>query len=302
MPGQRFARLKVKCTNVGLGASVQLWLNGSYQQFPIQLPGFILVGAAVARQLAAAIPVRLAYLGQSATYTVAYEPGADDGEGFVVVTATGFESSQNFRPSTGTTGFADVERLDGIKPVLVEPTVTVVNCFGSSTGAIALHAYNGTRDPTGPYTYLWDDGVTTPGRANLPAGSYTVTVTDVTGAYAVATIGVGQHPALTVVLNRTGNDLTPSVAGGVGPYTYLWSDGVTSALRTNVLGGVTYTLTVTDANGCSKTASLRFELLRYWFSGNAIPLTSTPAMPTGPTPPPSPACASPARCSSSPPT
>jgi hypothetical protein len=165
----------------------------------------------------------------------------------------------------------DETRVTGIKPVLILPSVTTVTCFGGTSGRIALRAYNGTAEPTGPYTYLWDDGVTTPDRGNLPAGAYTVT--DASGAYTVATIGVGQHPALTVVLNRTGNDLTPAVAGGVGPYTYLWSHGVTSATRPNVVGGVTYALTVTDANGCRTTASLRFELLRYWFSDNAIPLT-----------------------------
>jgi hypothetical protein len=46
--------------------------------------------------------------------------------------------------------------------------------------------------------------------------------------------------------------VTSTVAGGTAAYTYLWSDGSTTADLNNVLAG-TYTVTVTDAHGCTAT-------------------------------------------------
>ena len=271
MPGQRFASLKIRCTNASPGANVSIWLNGAYQRFTPP-PAPLQPGSYVASLLVNDIPARLQSLGQGSTYTTAFVAGADAGEGYVLITATSYETSQDFQPLQGSGSYAEVERLAGIKPVFIDVATTQATCFGSSTGAIALTPGNGTSTPSGPYTYLWDDGVTTQSRTNQPAGTYTVTVTDNGGAYAAATIRLGQNTAITVGITRAGTALATVVAGGVAPYTYQWADGPTTPDRLDVVGGVTYTVTVTDALGCSKEASLRFELLRYWFSGNPIPL------------------------------
>nr|MBK9652316.1 SprB repeat-containing protein [Bacteroidota bacterium] len=58
----------------------------------------------------------------------------------------------------------------------------------------------------------------------------------------------------TAVSCKNGNDGSTSITatGGTAPYTYLWSNGVTTASNNNVVAG-TYTATVTDANGCTAT-------------------------------------------------
>ena len=54
-------------------------------------------------------------------------------------------------------------------------------CSGGNDGAIYVHGVNGIA----PYTYMWNDGVTTEDRTNLTAGTYTVTVTDSQGSTAI---------------------------------------------------------------------------------------------------------------------
>ncbi|MDO7849240.1 SprB repeat-containing protein [Hymenobacter sp. M29] len=270
MPGQRFASLTARCASNNSFNNVYLRLNGVVESFLLQPFGTAQV---VAGRLVAAIQQKLTDTGQASSYSLLSRPAADPAFWEVVVTGTTYASTQDFTGSSGPAGIALVEQLDAIKPVFIAYTRTLATCFGSSTGTIGLTITNGTTEPSGPYTYLWDDGVTTANRSGLPAGPYGVRTTDTaTGAYAEATVVVGQNPQLVVTLARVGTGLQSTVAGGVAPYTYLWDDASTGPDRANVVGAVTYTLTVTDANGCSQDASLRFELLRYWFSGNAIPL------------------------------
>ena len=136
--------------------------------------------------------------------------------------------------------------------------VTNVTCFGGNDGAVDLTVTGGTPN----YTYNWSNGATTQDIDNVGAGTYTVTVTDANNCSAVTTVLVTQPPALnlsTVVTNTTCGlsngaiDLT--VNGGTPGYTYNWSNGET----TQDIGGLsagTYTVTVTDANNCTETASV----------------------------------------------
>ncbi len=268
MPGQRFASLTVQCAANKAFPTVYIRLGGVLETFQ---PAPFGSAQTLATRLLTALQQRLAATGQSNNYNLLSRQNGNVWE--VVVTGTTFTSGQNFTGSNGNSDLPITEQLDAIQPVFIGYTRTMAVCFGSSTGSISLIITTGSSEPSGPYSYQWDDGVTTANRSNLPAGPFSVRVTDVTGAYAEATIVVGQNPELVVALSRAGTDLASAVSGGVGPYTYLWDDGSTAPGRANVVGGITYTLTVTDANGCSKEASLRFELLRYWFSGNPIPLS-----------------------------
>ncbi|HRI26498.1 MAG TPA: hypothetical protein PK239_16955, partial [Chitinophagales bacterium] len=131
-------------------------------------------------------------------------------------------------------------------------------CNGDATGTIDL-TITGAQ---GAVSILWNDGATTEDRTGLVAGTYSVTVTDAGNCSATTSVTVDE-PA---VLGMTGtvNDVTISggsdgsidvtVTGGTLPYTYLWSDGATTEDRTNLPSG-TYTVTVTDANGCSEEAT-----------------------------------------------
>jgi hypothetical protein len=137
--------------------------------------------------------------------------------------------------------------------------VTNVACFSGSTGAINLTPAGGTF----PYTYNWVGGITTEDRTLLAAGTYSVTITDANGCTATASATVTQPAAAlsgtTVVTNaacfgtNTGAiNLTPT--GGTFPYTYNWGGGITTEDRTLLAAG-NYSVTITDANGCTTPVS-----------------------------------------------
>ena len=142
---------------------------------------------------------------------------------------------------------------------LIAVAQTVVACYGDSTGSVHITPAGGTA----PYTYLWNDGATTPNRSGLYTGTYTVTITDNTGATSSVSVNVSQ-PSSPISTSKTitnvscggGNtgaiDLT--VSGGTPGYTYNWNDGVTIEDITNLTAAVYY-VTVTDANGCVKIDS-----------------------------------------------
>ncbi len=122
-----------------------------------------------------------------------------------------------------------------------------------------------TAVPTGnqpPFTAIWSNGVVGLENNDLGAGTYTITVTDVAGCTASASATV-TGPALLIVTVVTTDETSPgandgtaeaNVAGGTPGYTYLWSTGST----VDSIGGLapgTYTVTVTDTNGCGASGS-----------------------------------------------
>ena len=137
--------------------------------------------------------------------------------------------------------------------------VTNVECNGASNGAINLTPTGGTA----PYTFNWGGGITTEDRTGLAAGTYTVTITDANGCTETVNATVTQPATAvsgtTVITNVACNgssngaiNLTPT--GGTEPYTFNWGGGITTEDRTGLAAG-TYTVTITDANGCTKTVN-----------------------------------------------
>lgn len=128
-----------------------------------------------------------------------------------------------------------------------------VSCFAYQNGSANGVAFGGA----GNFRYQWKNGPSTPSRANLPAGTYALTVTDDNGCKLTDSVVVTQPPQLTV--SAVGLDVkcfgdssgraVASVGGGTAPYTYLWTQGSTASTLNNVPIG-TYAVTVTDANNC----------------------------------------------------
>ncbi len=141
--------------------------------------------------------------------------------------------------------------------VLTETHVNVL-CNGASTGSIDLTVSGGT----GAYTYSWTGGATTQDRSGLAAGTYTVPVTDASACTKTLSTTITEPAAIVLTETHvnvlcngacTGSiDLT--VSGGTGTYTYSWTGGATTQDRSGLAAG-TYTVTVTDANACTKTLS-----------------------------------------------
>ena len=135
---------------------------------------------------------------------------------------------------------------------------TNLNCFGDTNGTVSSSASGGTA----PYSYSWSNGSTTQNISGVAASVYTVTITDANGCTTTASYEVTQPDLLTA--NATGTNVscnggnngtaTVNVSGGSGPYSYLWSNGATTQNISDLTAG-TYTVIVTDANGCIATSS-----------------------------------------------
>lgn len=132
-----------------------------------------------------------------------------------------------------------------------------VQCFGQQNGSMTLVVQGGTS----PYLYQWNNGANTVSQQNLPAGIYIVTITDANGCSKIFVDTIQQPTMITVNFNTTqptcfnlsNGTIQAIVSGGASNYQYMWSNGNSSPLLNNLPAGA-YSLTVTDANGCSQVA------------------------------------------------
>ncbi len=136
---------------------------------------------------------------------------------------------------------------------------SAIQCFGDSAAILSASVTGGAS----PFTYLWNTGASTSSISGLPAGTYSVTVTDNNSASTNASYLVTQPTALVsaidsqqnvVCVNDTNGFASVDVSGGTTPYTFLWSNGSTTQ-STSTLGSGVYSVTVSDANGCEQTIS-----------------------------------------------
>ena len=143
------------------------------------------------------------------------------------------------------------------------PTITVdgstnVSCFGVCDGTIDVTVAGGSA----PLTYSWDNGETTDDLTGLCAGDYCLTVTDNNGCTAVQCVTITEPTDITA--SETHTDVTcfgvcdgtidATTAGGTGTLVYAWDSGQTTEDLTGLCAG-TYTLTITDDNGCTTIVS-----------------------------------------------
>jgi len=144
------------------------------------------------------------------------------------------------------------------------PSSTNVLCHGQSTGSATASASGGVA----PYSYQWN---TNPVQLNataqnLPAGNYTVTITDANGCVDTESVTITQPAApLSTTTSQVNvgcfgqatGSATVNVSGGTPGYQYAWTTNPvqTSATATGLTSG-TYQVLVTDNNGCTTTASV----------------------------------------------
>lgn len=156
-------------------------------------------------------------------------------------------------------GCTATDTIQVLEPAPLALTISSVtsNC-NQPDGSAAVVASGGV----GGYSYLWSNGQTTATAINLIPGSYCATVTDANGCFDSVCVTVPNTPGVTATITSnpvTCNSLcdgTAAVTGnlGVTPYTYLWSNGQTTPGVTGLCPG-SYTCTITDASGCTATAS-----------------------------------------------
>ncbi len=136
---------------------------------------------------------------------------------------------------------------------------TNVSCFGAADGTAKVFATGGS----GTYSYMWSNMATTDSIGGLIAGTYIVTVSDLVGTVTAIDSVVIVEPVplqLAFVVTNTSAiaaadgaiDLT--VTGGTSPFSYNWSNASTTEDLSSLMAG-TFSVVVTDANGCQITDS-----------------------------------------------
>jgi gliding motility-associated-like protein len=141
-----------------------------------------------------------------------------------------------------------------VPPNIVITSTQNVLCNGGLTGAIDISIVNGTPS----FTYLWNTGAQTEDLVGVEAGTYFITVTDDNSCSDQISITVTEPSNIVITgsinpaaCGQATGSILANATGGVGGFTYLWSNGATTLLNSNLLAG-TYTLTVTDSNSCIK--------------------------------------------------
>jgi len=218
--------------------------------------------------------------------TIGTEPCLGDNAGTVSVSVTGGAAPYTYTlagPTPGTNGTGNFSNLapgnytitinDGGSCVVdssftidpgpacctVTATATDALCNAQSSGTATANPANGVA----PYSYQWDAGTgnqTTQTANNLPAGNYSVTITDFNGCQSTTNVVVGEPTALNS--NATPTDVScngvcdgqiaiSAPTGGTAPYQYNLNGGVFGGSETFTgLCAGTYNLITEDANGC----------------------------------------------------
>ncbi len=187
---------------------------------------------------------------------------------FEVIEGCGSVQDINFSSTPLAMEFSDLVGL--VSPVLDNGSITI-DCCGGAGGSLSIELEdldapdcvggNGNIfvEPCGgsePYTWSWSNGTTNEDLLNVPAGTYTVTLTDATNATTQQTYTLPGATGLTVTpqiindVNGCDGGINLTVTGGSGSFTYLWSNGQSTQNIINQCAG-SYSVTITDSNtGC----------------------------------------------------
>ncbi|HEY4789639.1 MAG TPA: SBBP repeat-containing protein, partial [Bacteroidales bacterium] len=143
-------------------------------------------------------------------------------------------------------------------PMAITFVINDVLCKGEATGNASTLVSGGHS----PLTYQWNNGSSASGLTGVAAGSYTLTITDSKSCVKSQSLTIGE-PASVLDVNETGNGnvtchggnngyLNVAGTGGTPGYGYVWSNGGSGTLNSN-LTAANYTVTVVDNNGCRAT-------------------------------------------------
>ncbi len=181
-------------------------------------------------------------------------------DGQTTTTATGLLAGIHCVTVTDANGCTTDTCLTVTEPAGFTPpvfTTTAVRCAGGADGTASVTTSGGIQ----PYTYLWSNGDATDVATGLSAGFSYVTITDANGCFVIDSVTISEPIALSAVLSvdsaqcKNGSDgqITATPSGGIFPYTYLWGANAANqntATATGLRAG-TYTVTITDFNGCT---------------------------------------------------
>ncbi|MBI2271837.1 MAG: SBBP repeat-containing protein [Bacteroidetes bacterium] len=196
--------------------------------------------------------------GGSTPYTYSWNTGAN---------------TQNISPCPGSTTTYTVKITDSggttatttvmvtVNPgVNITATPTDITCNGNANGSVTVNPASGSS----PFTYNWSNGQNTQTATGLPAGNYTVTVTDSKNCTTSVSAAIISPPPLSGLFVKGTATCTScgckewimvTSTGGTSPYSYSWPDGYMNRYKNQLCPGA-YTVNIADKNGCNINVSL----------------------------------------------
>jgi len=198
--------------------------------------------------------------GTSSTLDYSWSPG---GMTTAQITVSPSQNTNYFVVATDTIGCSSSASVS----VVINPipqailSTTDVSCNGGSNGMAVVNPVGGTA----PYTYNWQPGgATTASVSTFAAGNYSVVLTDDNGCSDTFFTSIGeptsivtQVTAVAASCNTYADGAVSVVAsGGISGYTYAWVPSSSTSDSVNNLTAGLYSVTVTDANGCTQTNSV----------------------------------------------
>lgn len=141
------------------------------------------------------------------------------------------------------------------------PTVTNETAFGANDGTLSANPTGGTA----PFSYSWSNGSSAGTQNGLSPGDYSVTITDVNGCQVEENMTIAEFNCTTAAnitsenitcFGENNGSATVNFTIGTAPFTYLWSNGATTATVSELSIG-NYTVTATDANNCPSTFAIQ---------------------------------------------
>lgn len=183
-------------------------------------------------------------------------------------------STQNISPCPASTTIYTVTITDTggataitTAVVIVNPIVTItttsanISCNNGTDGSVSASVGSGTS----PYTYSWSaPGGSGSMVSGLPAGNYTVTVTDNKGCTITAIVSILSPPPLSGLFTKgtaacagcsCKEWIMLTSSGGTSPYSYTWTDGYMNRYKNQLCPGA-YSINIKDKNGCSVNVNL----------------------------------------------
>lgn len=192
--------------------------------------------------------------GGTAPYTYSWNNGP------TTSAVTGLAAGNYTATVTDANGCTQTQTVSITQPAALTSTASVSStACGTPTGTASVTVSGGTP----AYTYLWSNGGTGSQITGLSAQGYSVVISDANGCTSTQSVTVVQPGAPTLTITSTNPNCclptgmaTALVSGGTPGYNYIWSPtGATTSAATGLFAG-SYSVVVTDGNGCTATSSV----------------------------------------------
>ncbi|HET8829284.1 MAG TPA: Ig-like domain-containing protein, partial [Pelobium sp.] len=200
--------------------------------------------------------ISIRVLGGTAPYSYEWSNGIEN-QNLTNLAAGSYEIKVTDK--NGCTVIKEIQITQPVAPISIAETHQNNACYSESKGKIELRVIGGTP----PYQYKWSNGATTQNIANLPAGLYSVVVTDKNGCSKSLSAEITPLTPFVITeqtdqikcFGENSGEIALQLSGGGEPYQVKWSNGATGSNIQNLTTG-SYTYVAKDAYGCILTKTI----------------------------------------------